>query len=102
MASVWGEPLVLKGYGERNTSRMAQAPKKSTTSPKKSTTPPPKKSTTPPPKKGRQPMDCSKLNEQIEEKKTHKGKTTARAKCNERSNHPTKPCKVVNDKCVAI
>jgi ribonucleoside-diphosphate reductase alpha chain len=31
MAEVWGEPLVLKGYGERNTSRMAQAPKKSTT-----------------------------------------------------------------------
>jgi ribonucleoside-diphosphate reductase alpha chain len=31
MAKVWGEPLVLKGYGERNTSRMAQAPKKSTT-----------------------------------------------------------------------
>ena len=76
-------------------------PKKSTTPPKKSTTPP-KKSTTPPPKKGRQPMDCSKLNEQIEEKKTQKGKTTARAKCNERSNHPTKPCKVINDKCVAI
>ena len=47
-------------------------------------------------------MDCSKLNEQIEEKKTEKGKNTIRAKCNERSNHPTKPCKVINDKCVAI
>lgn len=31
MASYWGEPKILKGYGERNTSRMAQAPKKSTT-----------------------------------------------------------------------
>ena len=31
MASQWGEPEILKGYGERNTSRMAQAPKKSTT-----------------------------------------------------------------------
>jgi ribonucleoside-diphosphate reductase alpha chain len=31
MAKYWGEPEVLKGYGERNTSRMAQAPKKSTT-----------------------------------------------------------------------
>jgi ribonucleoside-diphosphate reductase alpha chain len=31
MASHWGEPEILKGYGERNTSRMAQAPKKSTT-----------------------------------------------------------------------
>ena len=76
-------------------------PPKKTTPPPKKTTPPAKK-TTPPPKKGRQPMDCSKLNEQIEEKKTEKGKATARAKCNERSNHPTKPCKVINDKCVAI
>ena len=31
MASEWGEPKILQGYGERNTSRMAQAPKKSTT-----------------------------------------------------------------------
>ena len=31
MAKNWGEPKILKGYGERNTSRMAQAPKKSTT-----------------------------------------------------------------------
>ena len=31
MAENWGEPEVLKGYGERNTSRLAQAPKKSTT-----------------------------------------------------------------------
>jgi len=31
MASHWGEPEILRGYGERNTSRMAQAPKKSTT-----------------------------------------------------------------------
>jgi len=31
MAANWGEPKILKGYGERNTSRMAQAPKKSTT-----------------------------------------------------------------------
>ena len=31
MAKHWGEPFMLKGYGERNTSRMAQAPKKSTT-----------------------------------------------------------------------
>ncbi|MEX0597646.1 MAG: ribonucleotide-diphosphate reductase subunit alpha, partial [Candidatus Paceibacterota bacterium] len=31
MAEKWGEPKVLEGYGERNTSRMAQAPKKSTT-----------------------------------------------------------------------
>ena len=31
MAKHWGEPEILKGYGERNTSRMAQAPKKSTT-----------------------------------------------------------------------
>lgn len=31
MARAWGEPKILVGYGERNTSRMAQAPKKSTT-----------------------------------------------------------------------
>jgi ribonucleoside-diphosphate reductase alpha chain len=31
MAKYWGEPEMLKGYGHRNTSRMAQAPKKSTT-----------------------------------------------------------------------
>lgn len=31
MAANWGEPEILKGYGERNTSRMAVAPKKSTT-----------------------------------------------------------------------
>lgn len=31
MAYNWGEPKMLKGYGERNTSRMAQAPKKTTT-----------------------------------------------------------------------
>ncbi len=31
MATNWGEPKILKGYGHRNTSRMAQAPKKSTT-----------------------------------------------------------------------
>jgi len=31
MAKHFGEPEILKGYGHRNTSRMAQAPKKSTT-----------------------------------------------------------------------
>lgn len=31
MAAHFGEPLILKGYGERNTTRIAQAPKKSTT-----------------------------------------------------------------------
>lgn len=31
MAEAWGEPKILIGYGYRNTSRMAQAPKKSTT-----------------------------------------------------------------------
>lgn len=31
MATHFGEPLILKGYGERNTTRIAQAPKKSTT-----------------------------------------------------------------------
>lgn len=31
MAVHFGEPLMLKGYGERNTTRIAQAPKKSTT-----------------------------------------------------------------------
>lgn len=31
MAEQWGEPKILKGYGERNTTRLAQAPKKSTT-----------------------------------------------------------------------
>lgn len=31
MARNWGEPKMLEGYGQRNTSRMAQAPKKSTT-----------------------------------------------------------------------
>lgn len=31
MARVWGESKILKGYGERNTTRIAQAPKKSTT-----------------------------------------------------------------------
>ena len=31
MAKHWGEPKILEGYSERNTSRMAQAPKKSTT-----------------------------------------------------------------------
>ena len=30
MAKHFGEPKMLEGYGERNTSRMAQAPKKST------------------------------------------------------------------------
>lgn len=30
MAKEWGEPLMLKGYGDRNTSRLAQAPTKST------------------------------------------------------------------------
>lgn len=30
MAKHFGEPKILEGYGERNTSRMAQAPKKST------------------------------------------------------------------------
>ena len=30
MAAHFGEPKMLEGYGERNTSRMAQAPKKST------------------------------------------------------------------------
>lgn len=31
MARNWGEPEILKGYGHRNTTRIAQAPKKSTT-----------------------------------------------------------------------
>lgn len=31
MADNWGEPEILKGYGLRNTTRLAQAPKKSTT-----------------------------------------------------------------------
>lgn len=30
MAEHWGEPEILKGYGERNTTRLAQAPTKST------------------------------------------------------------------------
>lgn len=31
MAKEWGEPTILKGYGDRNSSRIAIAPKKSTT-----------------------------------------------------------------------
>lgn len=31
MAKNWGEPEIMKGYGFRNTTRLAQAPKKSTT-----------------------------------------------------------------------
>lgn len=51
--------------------------------------------------KGRPPMDCSKLNQKVVEKKTEKGKQTVLKKCSDRGNHPTKPCVVKNKKCVS-
>jgi hypothetical protein len=51
--------------------------------------------------RGRPPMDCSKLDSKITEKKTEKGKKTMLKKCADRASHPKKPCVVKNNKCVS-
>lgn len=51
--------------------------------------------------RGRPPMDCSKLDNKISERKTEKGKKTMLKKCSERTSHPKKPCVVKNKKCVS-
>lgn len=51
--------------------------------------------------RGRPPMDCSKLDNKISERKTEKGKNTMLRKCSDRSSHPKKPCVVKNNKCVS-
>ena len=50
--------------------------------------------------RGRPPMDCSKLDKKVSERKTEKGKKTVLKKCSDRASHPTKPCVVKNNKCV--
>jgi hypothetical protein len=50
--------------------------------------------------RGRPPMDCSKLDKKVSERKTEKGKKTVLKKCSDRASHPTKPCAVKNNKCV--
>lgn len=50
--------------------------------------------------RGRPPMDCSKLDQKVSERKTEKGKKTVLKKCSVRASHPTKPCVVKNNKCV--
>ena len=50
--------------------------------------------------RGRPPMDCSKLDQKVSERKTEKGKKTVLKKCSDRASHPTKPCVVKNNKCV--
>lgn len=60
-----------------------------------------RKSTTTKSLRGRPPMDCSKLDSKISEKKTEKGKKTMLKKCSDRSSHPKKPCVVKNNKCVS-
>ena len=50
--------------------------------------------------RGRPPMDCSKLDKKVSERKTEKGKKTVLKKCSDRVSHPTKPCAVKNNKCV--
>ena len=69
--------------------------KSKTESPRKSTT------TTTKSLRGRPPMDCSKLDSKITEKKTEKGKKTMLKKCADRTSHPKKPCVVKNNKCVS-
>jgi len=49
--------------------------------------------------RGRPPMDCSKLDKKVSERKTEKGKKTVLKKCSDRGTHPTKPCVVKNNKC---
>jgi hypothetical protein len=51
--------------------------------------------------RGRPPMECSKLDSKIRERKTEKGKKTMLKKCSNRSSHPKKPCVVKNNKCVS-
>ena len=51
-------------------------------------------------RRGRPPMDCSKLDQKVSERKTEKGKKTVLKKCRDRASHPTKPCVVKNNKCV--
>ena len=60
-----------------------------------------RKSTTTKSLRGRPPMDCSKLDNKISERKTEKGKKTMLKKCSDRSSHPKKPCVVKNNKCVS-
>lgn len=50
--------------------------------------------------RGRPPMECSKLDQKVSERKTEKGKKTVLKKCRDRASHPTKPCVVKNNKCV--
>lgn len=50
--------------------------------------------------RGRPPMDCSKLDKKVSERKTEKGKKTVLKKCSDRASHPIKPCVVKNNKCV--
>ena len=50
--------------------------------------------------RGRPPMDCSKLDKKVSERKTEKGKKTVLKKCSDRASHPTKPCVVKNNKCI--
>ena len=50
--------------------------------------------------RGRPPIDCSKLDKKVNERKTEKGKKTVLKKCSDRASHPTKPCVVKNNKCV--
>lgn len=50
--------------------------------------------------RGRPPMDCSKLDQKVSERKTEKGKKTVLKKCSDRASHPTKPCVVKNNKCI--
>jgi hypothetical protein len=51
--------------------------------------------------RGRPPMDCSKLDNKISQRKTEKGKKTMLNKCADRASHPKKPCVVKNNKCVS-
>ena len=50
--------------------------------------------------RGRPPMDCSKLDKKVSERKTEKGKKTVLKKCSDRASHHIKPCVVKNNKCV--
>lgn len=77
---------------EKEIQALKSKSKSKTESPRKSTT----KSL-----RGRPPMDCSKLDSKITEKKTEKGKKTMLKKCADRASHPKKPCVVKNNKCVS-
>ena len=79
------EIQALKSKSKSKTESKTESPRKSTT-----------KSL-----RGRPPMDCSKLDSKITEKKTEKGKKTMLKKCADRASHPKKPCVVKNNKCVS-